>query len=132
MGRVLLIDEMVGQIQLNMMLQLLDPYPLRLPTKGGFVPACYDLVLITTNLEPSKWYAASPGPNATEQEIEKRQGNLECLFRRLGWSYDPLKREERYIQVPWVIASVEGQRQWLRYRLEGLGLGWEEMGEREE
>lgn len=125
-GRVLVIDEFVGQIQLNMMLQLLDPYPYRLPIKGGFVPACYNLVLITTNLEPSKWYATTPGPHATDQEIEKRQGNLECLFRRLGWSYDPLERKEEYIQVPWVIASVEGQRTWLRYRLEGLGLKWED------
>lgn len=106
-----------------MMLQILDPYPFRLPIKGGFTPAYYEIVFITTNLDPSKWYAAKPGPNSTDQEIEKRQGNLDCLYRRLGWNYDPLLRSNDYIEVPDIaIPSLEGQKLWLQYRLEALEL----------
>lgn len=122
-GKVLLIDEFVGQIPINFLLQILDPYPFRLPTKGGFTPAFYELVIITTNLEPSKWYAAKPGPYSSDQEIEKRQGNLDCLYRRLGWSYDPLERSTDYIEVPDIaIPSLQGQRQWLEYRWNDLEL----------
>lgn len=122
-GRVLLIDEFVGQIELNILLQILDPYESSLPVKGGFAPSHYDTVFITTNVTPDNWYATSPRDNATQQEIEKRGGNIAALFRRIGYDYDPLKRvPEKYIEVPWIIAEVEGQRQWLKYRLEALGI----------
>lgn len=122
-GRVLLLDEFVGQVPINFLLQLLDPYPFRLPTKGGFTPAFYELVIITTNLDPSQWYAATPGPNSSDQEIQKRQGNLDCLYRRLGWNYDPLLRSRDYVEVPDIaIPSREGQQTWLGYRLEDLEL----------
>lgn len=122
-GRVLLLDEFVGQVPINFLLQLLDPYPFRLPTKGGFTPAFYEIVFITTNLDPSQWYAATPGPNSSDQEIQKRQGNLECLYRRLGWSYDPLSRSRDYVEVPdLAIPDTKGQQTWLGYRLEDLEL----------
>lgn len=122
-GRVLLLDEFVGQCPINFLLQLLDPYPFRLPTKGGFTPAFYEIVFITTNLEPSQWYAATPGPNSSDQEIQKRQGNLDCLYRRLGWNYDPLLRSRDYVEVPELaIPDTKGQQTWLGYRLENLEL----------
>ena len=109
--------------ELNILLQILDPYESSLPVKGGFAPAHYDTVFITTNVSPDNWYAASPRDNATQQEIEKRGGNIAALFRRIGYDYDPLKRvPEKYIEVPWIIAEVEGQRQWLKYRLQALGI----------
>jgi hypothetical protein len=122
-GRVLLIDEFVGQIPIHMLLQILDPYPYRLPTKGGFTPAFYEIVFITTNLDPSTWYSATPGPNSSDQEVQKRQGNLDCLYRRLGWNYDPLLRTRDYVEVPDIaIPSREGQQTWLQYRLDALEL----------
>lgn len=54
-----LFDEFDGALSktpLKWLLQLLDRYPLLLPTKGGHVLARYKRVYITSNFHPSKWF----------------------------------------------------------------------------
>lgn len=54
-----LLDDFVGaasHISLSHLLQLLDRYPLRVPVKGSFADWRPELIFITTNIHPSKWY----------------------------------------------------------------------------
>ena len=49
-------EEFAGQIPLQKMLKLLDPYPMALEVKGGMRPAMYTLAIITSNTRPDGWY----------------------------------------------------------------------------
>ena len=72
--RVVLFEEFKGQVQLQKMLQILDPYPLRLEIKGGLVPARFERVFITSNYTPDKWYKNEDG---------SRDNEMQALARRL-------------------------------------------------
>lgn len=52
----LLLDDFYGGIRYSTLLRLLDRYPVRLPTKGGFTYAGWNHVWITSNVKPDKWY----------------------------------------------------------------------------
>lgn len=79
----LLFDEFAGQVPLADFLQLLDGYPNSLPVKGSFYPAHYTTVFITSNIMPHEWYTTR-GPSG--EELEKRHGQLEALYRRIGYA----------------------------------------------
>lgn len=95
---VMVFEEFCGQIQLQRMLQYLDPYPLALEVKGGMRPAMYTLVIITSNTPPSGWYkgdeAGEPG---------KRTHALLALWDRIGFAcgaYIPARRCGTYLEAP--------------------------------
>lgn len=75
--KVLLIEEFKGQVQLQKMLQLLDPYPLRVECKGGSIPARFELIILTTNTPPADWYPDKIGQVTRDPERK-------ALERRLG------------------------------------------------
>jgi len=54
--KVLLLDDFYGWIPLHTLLQYLDRYPLRLPVKGGFTYAKWEIVIFTSNRHPDKWW----------------------------------------------------------------------------
>lgn len=54
--KTIVIDDFSEQIGIVRMLNLLDGYRLELPYKGGFTPAMYNMVLITSNVPPENWY----------------------------------------------------------------------------
>lgn len=67
------IDEMAGsRIPFLTLLRLLDPYPVRLETKGGTVEFVSHRIIITTNWLPEHWYPS--------------------VVARTGWDQCPLKR----------------------------------------
>lgn len=72
-----LLEEYRGQLPLQKLLQVLDPYPLRLEVKGGCVPAKFRFIIITTNTHPNDWYQDKPGQFTRDKERE-------ALARRLG------------------------------------------------
>jgi len=76
---VVLIEEFRGQVPLQKMLQILDPYPLRVEVKGGAIPARYRLVIITSNTQPQDWYPDNPLKPEQTREPERK-----ALLRRLG------------------------------------------------
>jgi len=76
---VVLIEEFRGQVPLQKMLQILDPYPLRVEVKGGAIPARYKLVIITSNTEPQDWYPDNPLKPEQTRAPERK-----ALLRRLG------------------------------------------------
>lgn len=95
---VMVFEEFCGQIQLQRMLQFLDPYPLALEVKGGMRPAMFSLVIITSNTTPDGWYkgdeAGQPG---------KRTDALLALWDRLGYSngaFVPARTCGHYCQAP--------------------------------
>lgn len=93
---VLLIEEFSGQIPLQKMLTILDHYPFQLEEKGGFSPALYTTVVITSNITPDHWYSnfVKQGKMAEEamrlgiplDEAEKRWNEAKkALFDRIGF-----------------------------------------------
>lgn len=51
-----IIDEFRGQYPLSDMLQILDPYKVRVETKGGHTFLEPDLIILTSNDHPTSWY----------------------------------------------------------------------------
>lgn len=54
--KTLLIEDFEGKIAYRSLLRYLDHYPLQVQTKGGFVPAEWEMVIITSNINPNRWY----------------------------------------------------------------------------
>lgn len=80
---VMVFEEFAGQIQLQRMLQYLDPYPLALEIKGGMRPAMYTTVVITSNTTPNGWYKVTDVQGGTD---DRRMDSLRALWDRLGYS----------------------------------------------
>lgn len=53
---VVIIDEFYGWLPYDLLLRLLDRYPLVLGTKGGFTTFLAKTVVLTSNKSPDKWY----------------------------------------------------------------------------
>ncbi len=53
---VVLFDEFEGRMPLNMLLQVLDRYPVRVPYKGGFLKFNPDKIIMTGNTPWTEWY----------------------------------------------------------------------------
>jgi len=86
----IMFEEFKGQVQLQKMLQILDPYPLRLEIKGGLVPARFSIVFITSNTMPKDWYENKEG---------RRDAELKALDRRLDTETETNKNPIRFIHV---------------------------------
>jgi hypothetical protein len=74
--KTLLLDELRGNIKLSFLLQILDPYPLKVEIKGGTVNAEWERVFITTNTPPEKWY-----PRISQEDPR----TFKALLRRIGF-----------------------------------------------
>lgn len=102
---VMVFEEFCGQIQLQKMLQLLDPYPLALEIKGGMRPALYKTAVITSNTRPDKWYKTDP-PGTVKSifdEPNKRDDAVMALYDRIGFSngsYVPVRKCGHYFEAP--------------------------------
>ena len=80
-------EEFAGQIQLQKMLKLLDPYPLALEVKGGMRPAMYTLAIITSNTRPDGWYK-------DEEQAREEDGRTPCTLGQ-AWLQE---REQHHLQ----------------------------------
>lgn len=106
---VMVFEEFCGQIQLQRMLQYLDPYPLALEVKGGMRPALYTLVVITSNTRPDGWYKGDEGG-----QPGKRSDAILALWDRIGFSsgaYVPVRTCGHYLEAPLGL-SIEETRNW--------------------
>lgn len=123
---VMVFEEFCGQIQLQRMLQYLDPYPLALEVKGGMRPAMYTLVIITSNTPPNGWYkgdeAGQPG---------KRTDALLALWDRIGYSsgsYVPVRTCGHYLEAPLGL-TIEDTRYWFDQQVQTITLGHEPISD---
>lgn len=83
----ILLDDFDGHIPYTTLLKYLDRYPVQLPIKGGFTPAYYTTVYITSNYPIRHWY----GHEAT------------ALMRRINSTMDLSitdADQEAHVQVP--------------------------------
>lgn len=103
-------EEFCGQIPLQRMLHLLDPFPQALEVKGRMVPACYTKVIITSNTPPDAWYKET---DAKGEPDPKRIDAIHALWDRLGYSngsYIPARRSGTYLtDIP---GTIEQKRRW--------------------
>ncbi|QFX66118.1 replication-associated protein [Camdisavirus lingis] len=128
LANVMVFEEFCGQIQLQRMLQFLDPYPLAVEIKGGMRPALYNLVIITSNTPPNGWYK---GDEAGQEG--KRTDALLALWDRIGYSgggYVPARTCGTYLQAPLGL-SIQETRDWFNreFRKAIEGVLEEEEGE---
>lgn len=118
-NKVGVIEEFAGQIPLQKMLNMLDPYPQSLEVKGGTRPCLFEVIFITSNSCPEDWYKSK---NPAVPEEPKRQDALLALYDRLGyhpaWHHGALQRTcGHYLEPPqigaitpeWILES----RRWL-------------------
>jgi len=71
----LIIDEFKGWMKPTFLNDILDIYPVDLPTKFGFVKAKYTHVFITSNYPPEEWWG------------ENVKWNKEALYGRINHIY---------------------------------------------
>lgn len=69
---VVLFDDFQGGIQFRLLLQILDGYPLHLQIKGGHVQFLARVILFTSNLPPSQWYAAAKEGGLDASPLDRR------------------------------------------------------------
>lgn len=74
---VLLIDDFYGTIDHDMMLKILDIYPLSLNIKGGTTYARWTKVFITSNDSPTEWW-----PGGLELNLHRRIHNYYIVERK--------------------------------------------------
>lgn len=68
----ILLDEFDGQIPIAAMLQLLDPYPLKVEVKGSSGWAFWTTVVITANHHPDDWYRGWQVTNERSMALMRR------------------------------------------------------------
>lgn len=76
-----LLDDYEGWLPWVQLLRLLDPYPMRVAVKGGFVPLACRRVVITSNKTSAQWH-----PNHAYAPLERRLTRIyncgsECWIR---------------------------------------------------
>lgn len=70
--KVLLIDDFESWLPYRFLLNILDIYPLRLPIKGGYCYANWEIVYITSNRPLECWYPGQPDKDALYRRIHER------------------------------------------------------------
>lgn len=96
-SKCMVFEEFKGQIPLQRMLKLLDPYPYALEIKGGMRPAMYETVIITSNTSPRFWYTNK------DDDGGKQMDAIHALWDRIGYSdgtYVPSRTCGHYFEAP--------------------------------
>ena len=124
---VLLIEEFNGQIQLQKLLQLLDPYPQQIEFKGGMAPVCAHVIAITSNVTPDKWYRVSDFDTADDSG--KRSLSIQALYDRIGFAKDEKQiRNNAFYLAPEIqegedqpyADQIQAIREWLMDQLDQI------------
>lgn len=68
--KTILLDDFYGDFDYSLLLKVCDRYPLQVQVKGGFVPALWDTVIITSNAEPRQWYSSIPDLGAFLRRVK--------------------------------------------------------------
>lgn len=79
--RIVILDDYRGEYKIQLLLKLLDRYPMSVPIKGGFVNWAPKKVYITSNIHPKCWY-----PNADAFSMAamiRRFDRVEAIFDSL-------------------------------------------------
>jgi len=96
-----ILDDFAGKLtgyRLDDVLRLLDRYEVTVPVKGGFVHWAPDMICITTNIHPSKWW-----------DYSERVEQYAALARRVTLVYSWGRERQRLIMGPF---SGQWKRWW--------------------
>jgi len=106
--KVALFDEFEGSVTLNVALKLFDPwYCRKVPVKGGFVWFNPDIIVITTNTHPSKWYDYTSN---RKEKANKEQALRDRFIRSEGAIYAECKDgglQQVNIKQFWMVHSCD-------------------------
>lgn len=80
--KTLFIDEYMGELPLNYLLQLLDRYPMRVQIKGGHANVEWEEVFITSQYEPDAWYLSAQVGAESKAALARRITNIFHLVDR--------------------------------------------------
>lgn len=69
--KCVILDEFYGWVQYDLLLRLLDRYPLKVQTKGGFVEMCATKFVITSNKQWQDWYPNVDDKSALDRRIRE-------------------------------------------------------------
>jgi putative hemolysin len=78
---IVIFDDYRGEYPLQMLLKLLDRYPMSVPIKGGFTKWAPKKIYITSNIHPNDWY-----PTADRFSVSamfRRLSKIEAVFESL-------------------------------------------------
>lgn len=89
-----------SHITLKILLRLLDIYPCKVPTKGGFVWWCPDKVYITTDQKPCMWYDYNERTHDYDQ-LMRRITSAHCWDHETGHYVHLKTREEVLVYFPY-------------------------------
>lgn len=68
--KTILLDDFYGDFDYSLLLKVCDRYPLQVQVKGGFTPALWDTVIITSNARPQCWYPNIHDFGAFERRVK--------------------------------------------------------------
>lgn len=79
----LVIDEFYGWMTLDLLVRILDRYPMQVETKGGSTPLLIKRCFITSNTAPLQWYSrmAPSRLNALWRRLAMPLGTIEQMFQ---------------------------------------------------
>lgn len=63
-------------------LKVTDKYPLKVQVKGGYVPACWTRIIITTNIHPKDWWKEHFAKVPEHMKAVKRRLNTVLKFKK--------------------------------------------------
>lgn len=80
---IVIIDDYRGEYPLQLLLKLLDRYPMQVPIKGGFTQWAPKKIYITSNIHPNDWYLAADrySVSAMFRRFDLVQSCFEDLFQ---------------------------------------------------
>lgn len=74
-----IIDDYYGWIRFDELLRCLDRYGHRVPIKGGFVNFAPKLLILTSNVEPRKWYSEERISDLRFEALKRRLDLVELM-----------------------------------------------------
>lgn len=91
------LPEFCGQVQPDVIKELLDPHPMAVETKGGFVNITAMAVAIDSNFEPEDWW-----PQLKASEPQKWERHMQAIRARLALKRDGGYRVEVDYRTPFL------------------------------
>lgn len=78
---IVLFDDYRGEYPLQLLLKLLDRYPMSVPVKGSFTSWCPKKIYITSNVDPDWWYKDADSRSIAA--LKRRLENVEFINQNI-------------------------------------------------
>lgn len=96
---VVLFEEFCGQVPLQKMLDLLDPYPCFVEVKGGTARFCARVIILCSNEHPSSWYPVARYDERCVRALLRKVGALADFADPHRVLINPKDREDLQLQL---------------------------------